>query len=665
MRLVLALRAWLSSLLLSIGLAAALPTAIAHGAGWAPAPDEVIPAGPAPLSPAAVVMRGDGALTALWLQGSGAPDLMVADRPPGGPWGASRRLSGGAGVIGGTIVANASGAQAAAWLEAGYVRAATRAPGGAWDPVAVPLSGAGVGNPPAVTIAPDGTIAVAWIESAAVQVSVRGTAGAFSAPVTLPSGTNPIQVDVAAGPSSDLLVAWSDTNGVQTRIMTAYRPAGGPSFKTPVAAAAATPSAGASLYMLVPQIAFDPNGEATVVWMRTIVDPGAGTTTTHWEGKWRTAGTAGTFQGALPHDLETRTINSTLPSGLFPGVLVADASGRTSFVWPALATTGGLDMASRDSGSGFGATQSVTTSGSPRLWGAAAGSNLVILDNKVSSVAFAGPGAPLGPFDAGPMQDAGAATRGVVAGDPSGDAAITWATTDGTNYHLRATVYDATPPEARDVAVPTTATAGAPAVFSVTPWDALTAATAMWDFGDGTTATGASVQHAYATPGDRTVTVTVTDQGGNAVTATRTVGVAAPPGTPPAGPKTTAPPVLSAVRLTRSRFAVARSATPLTGKAKAAARRSVARGTALRWHLSAAATLRVTVRTAASHGHRARTVGTLRRTARAGAGKLAFSGRIGKRALTPGRYTLTVVATDAAGHASKTVSVRFTVVRAG
>ena len=58
------------------------------------------------------------------------------------------------------------------------------------------------------------------------------------------------------------------------------------------------------------------------------------------------------------------------------------------------------------------------------------------------------------------------------------------------------------------------------------------------------------------------------------------------------------------------------------------------------------------------------TVGTLtRRKTVAGANRIKFSGRIGRRALRRGRYRATLVATDEAGNRSTPRSVRFRVVR--
>jgi hypothetical protein len=60
-----------------------------------------------------------------------------------------------------------------------------------------------------------------------------------------------------------------------------------------------------------------------------------------------------------------------------------------------------------------------------------------------------------------------------------------------------------------------------------------------WNFGDGTTAVGPSVVHTYATGGNYTVTLTVTDRGGNTDSLTQTVSVLGPGGSVVPPPNTT------------------------------------------------------------------------------------------------------------------------------
>ena len=55
--------------------------------------------------------------------------------------------------------------------------------------------------------------------------------------------------------------------------------------------------------------------------------------------------------------------------------------------------------------------------------------------------------------------------------------------------------------------------------------------------------------------------------------------------------------------------------------------------------------------------------GSLVRAKGAGAGTLRFSGRIGGRALRPGRHRMIVTATDAAGNRSPRAVLRFRIVR--
>jgi hypothetical protein len=101
-------------------------------------------------------------------------------------------------------------------------------------------------------------------------------------------------------------------------------------------------------------------------------------------------------------------------------------------------------------------------------------------------------------------------------------------------------------------------------------------------------------------------------------------------------------PVVSAMRFTPPTFRVSARATAIS-----AARRAPA-GSVLRFSLSRAATVKIVVhrRTRVRRTFRWVRAGTLtRRRGRAGSNQVAFSGRIGRRALASGRYRATLTAT--------------------
>jgi hypothetical protein len=116
--------------------------------------------------------------------------------------------------------------------------------------------------------------------------------------------------------------------------------------------------------------------------------------------------------------------------------------------------------------------------------------------------------------------------------------------------------------------------------------------------------------------------------------------------------------VIKSASLTRRRFSVGRARTATaTVAAAATAARTGHKGTAFRLTLSKAARVKITIR------HKHRSLGTLKRSASRGANRIAFSGRIGHRALRPGRYVARVIATDASGKHSKPRTLRFSVVK--
>jgi trimeric autotransporter adhesin len=105
------------------------------------------------------------------------------------------------------------------------------------------------------------------------------------------------------------------------------------------------------------------------------------------------------------------------------------------------------------------------------------------------------------------------------------------------------------------------------------------------------------------------------------------------------------PPTVTGFEFQPSKFAV-------KGTRKHKHSRPAHRGSTIHFTLSEAGSVRITI------GHH-----TLTFTGRAGANADAFSGRVGGRALAPGSYKASLVATDRAGNASKPVTTTFKIVR--
>jgi len=135
-------------------------------------------------------------------------------------------------------------------------------------------------------------------------------------------------------------------------------------------------------------------------------------------------------------------------------------------------------------------------------------------------------------------------------------------------------------------------------------------------------------------------------------------------------------PVASRFRMTHRKFAVAR------GRTRAVAGRRVPRGTKFKFRLSENATSTITIHRmlpGRKKGKRCvkprrglrkrctrfvRAAKLVRRNTKQGANTVAYTGRIRKKALKPGRYRATLVAKDSAGLRSKPRRLRFRVVRA-
>jgi chitodextrinase len=114
--------------------------------------------------------------------------------------------------------------------------------------------------------------------------------------------------------------------------------------------------------------------------------------------------------------------------------------------------------------------------------------------------------------------------------DDEGNGVLTWSRSfnDGTTtFTPQAVGYDPVAPALASVTVPGAATAGTPVSFSAVATDRLSSPSVGWEFGDGATATGASVSHTYGAAGAYTVKVIATDGAGNRTETVRPIQVAA------------------------------------------------------------------------------------------------------------------------------------------
>jgi hypothetical protein len=109
------------------------------------------------------------------------------------------------------------------------------------------------------------------------------------------------------------------------------------------------------------------------------------------------------------------------------------------------------------------------------------------------------------------------------------DSVVVW----NTGNHPAVAVDDRTAPALAPTA--SAATIGTATSFTANATDAWGPVTIGWDFGDGATASGASVSHTYASAGTKTATVTATDGAGNSATATVTAVVTDPSSGNPGG----------------------------------------------------------------------------------------------------------------------------------
>jgi len=617
--------------------------------------------------------------------------VAVRVRPPGGPLGPVQYLSpDGVNAQGHGIAAGRDGRVVAAWVDGGVVKTAVLPAAGTsfGDAQAMPTTaGESPNGSPALAIDGAGNTLLLWTASGTsasyLRFGEQPASGAtpttqlmFSATGLGPNESVSVpHMSVAAANDGSAVVEWlvndSNSNSDQTftTLKAALRKPGQP-FGSPLTLDSGSDSAG-----FFPQVdvrdtsaAMTPTGHVAVTWTKSSVATSGAQATYTFNFK------EGDANAGLGSAVDASPGFGGAPSNLG---LVLGPDGRVAIA--ALAHVSNVtrpQVALRPPGGVFGIVQNLAPTGPAAVAldiavGASGELLAVWATGSPGSVAVSAAAAePGGTFGAGTTLASNLAGVNIpdVAVGPQGDGVAVWSTSTAGG----AAGFDHSPPSFPAPAFPAGATVGVPAAFSVgAPTDVWgPIASITWDFGDGATGDGTSVSHAYAAAGSPTAKLVVTDAAGNAASASAAVPVSAAGG----GTDTT-PPVISAASLSRKVFAVGAAPTARTAKRHK-------RGTIIRFTLSEPASVKVAIQRATAGRRRgARCVkptaklrrakrctryvlkGTLQRSGKAGANAVAFSGRLGKRALRPGRYRAVITATDLAHNAGKPVTLSFRIVR--
>ena len=634
----------------------------------------------------AVAVNEQGDSVAAWGQVEGLHfQIQAAGRPAGaGGWQSPVAISAATGgAFFPQVGIDAHGDAVAVWLgletkSAEYSVEASSRKGlaGAWSaPVTLSLAKSGVNGSfaPGLAVDAQGDAVVAWQSENGGEKFVEAsymshTGGTWGAPVGL-SNTVEDQSSPGVGidAAGDATAVWEDHVGGHVRIVQRSRPAATGTWQTPITISSQTIAFNAN----IPKLAVGPEGNAAAIWEQFNNTENMAVATR------ATATSAWSAPVELSVPLEEPSEQQVAVGG--HGVAVA--------VWKRDETH--KEIAAAQGSTATGAwTPAVILSATGKVAEAPTAAVDALGNATAMWIEFPGATATVEaarkPFSSAswespvPFPTAGTSSKEPqIAADAQGDATAVFEHHDGANWRVEAAGFDGAGPHLGSPVIPTSGTTGQTLAFSVSPfdvWSALGATT--WSFGDGTTQSGASVTHAYSTAGNHTVTVTSSDVLGNATSTSATIAISA--AKPILGPPLQLiRPVISAARLSHTRFRVARRATAISA-------RRAPQATSFLFTLSQASSVQIAFRhpvgglrsgrrcvapTAklrrrhAKRCTRTLTVGTLTRAhERKGRNSVYFSGRIGTRALAPGNYTAVLTATSG-GLRSTPVALSLSIVR--
>jgi PKD domain len=346
-----------------------------------------------------------------------------------------------------------------------------------------------------------------------IQSAFKPAGGPWQGPIDLSAtGQNASEPQLAVDPAGDAVAIWRRYDGSNYIAQAASKPVGG-AWLAPLDLSAAGQSASE------PQIALDSAGDATALWTRsngtnTIIQSATALSGAAW---------------SAPIDLSAPGQNAEAPR------LAVDVAGYASSIW---ARSNGANTivqnASKSAAGAWSAPLDLSAAGqsasepqialdsagdATALWARSNGTNTIIQ----SATAPAG-AAWSAPIDLSTVGRSASEPRLTV--DAEGNAVAIWSHYDGAHTIVQSAAYDASGPRLRSFSVPAAGTVRMPLSFSVSPFDVWSALGAItWSFGDGATASGAAVTHGYVAPGVYPVTVRASDSLANATTASATVAI--------------------------------------------------------------------------------------------------------------------------------------------
>jgi hypothetical protein len=217
-----------------------------------------------------VLVDSEGNATVVWLWILGASSVVQsATRPAGGSWSAPVDVSAvGQAAFFFDVALDPQGGATAVWENEskGTIQSAARPTGGSWSaPVDISAAGA-FSHSPQVAVDSQGNATAVWErynpKGTLIQSASRPVGGSWSAPVSLFKPRRYAQQpQVAVGPQGDVTAIWERSNGSDLIVQSATRSAGG-NWSAPVDISGGESSAGGDNLRLV----VDSKGNVTAVW---------------------------------------------------------------------------------------------------------------------------------------------------------------------------------------------------------------------------------------------------------------------------------------------------------------------------------------------------------------------------------------------------------------